>query len=218
MNGEYLAKMEDVLEVYNQEPVEDVDIICFDERPCQLIEDVYVPLAAQKGKVKKIDHTYKRKGTCALMLAYDIQGGIRYVQVSKQRRKVDYAHFMDWLDKTHYQHSSKVLLVQDNLNTHAYGSFYEHLPADRASELRNKYEFHFTPKNASWLNMAEIEFSSAVRQCLKKRIGSMEQLTREINQWAAKRNQDQVKISWSFTVPKARTKLKRQYDNVLNNL
>ena len=217
INGDYISHMEDVLEVYNQAPIEGVARVCFDERPCQLLEDVYVPIPMKAQKAKKIDHNYVRKGTCSLMLAYDLDRGERYVQVKKQRRKSDYADFMDWLQKTHYNEADKICLVQDNLNTHSYASFYENLPLERASELRRKYEFHFTPKNGSWLNMAEIEFSSAVRQCIRKRTKSMERLEADIKLWEADRNQKKIKISWSFTVPKARDKMKCQYIKLCDN-
>lgn len=210
--------MEDVLEVYNQTPIDGVARVCFDERPCQLLEDVYAPIKMKATKAKKVDHNYQRKGTCSLMLAYDLDRGERYIQVKKHRRKSDYADFMDWLEEKHYNQADKICLVQDNLNTHSYGSFYENLPLVRASTLRKKYEFHFTPKNGSWMNMAEIEFSSVVRQCLKKRTKSMDQLETDVKLWEAKRNEEKLKISWSFTVPKARDKMKNQYIKLYDNI
>ncbi len=210
--------MEEVLEIYDLEPTEGVARVCFDERPCQLIDDVFTPLPMKQGKARKIDHNYERKGTCALLLAYDIDRGERYVQISKQRRKIDYAKFMDWLETNHYKSTDRIHLIQDNLNTHCYGSFYENLPVERASELRHKINFHFTPKNGSWLNMAEIEFSSASRQCLNRRIGTIAEISKEINAWTTKRNHDKVKISWSFTVPKAREKMENQYIKVYDNV
>ncbi len=168
----------------------------------------------QKGKAKRVDSEYKRKGTCALFLAYDLEAGQRYAQVREHRGKADYAAFLDWVIRQHYQDKEKVLLVQDNLNTHRKGAFYEHLSLKRASELAGLLEFHFTPKHGSWLNMVEIEFSALVRQCLKRRIGSITQLKKEVKAWIIKRNHDKIKIHWSFTVNKAQEKLYSWYKKV----
>jgi hypothetical protein len=118
---------------------------------------------------------------------------------------------MDWFASTHYVATTKVQVVQDNLNTHTYGAFYEHLPAERAHQLKNTFEFHFTPKHGSWLNMAEIELSVLVRQCLDRRIASREELEREVLAWQNERNDATVKIAWTFTTPKARLKFQRHY-------
>jgi|SRR5690606_19766059 len=212
-NGEYLAKMEDVLEVYNTLPQSGVRRLCMDERPCQLIGDVYTPLPMKPGSVAKLDAEYEKKGTCVAFLAYDIDSGERYVWINKTRTKKDYAEFIDILcTNDQYAGAEKILLIQDNLNTHGYGSLYENLPINRAAELRRKIEFHFTPKHGSWLNAAEIEFSALSRQCLDRRIPSMEKMIEEVEAWQNKRNQLKVKVSWSFTVDMARDKLKRHYD------
>ena len=171
--------MENILDIYSSPPEESTARICFDERPCQLLADVYAPVPAQAGKIKLVDNEYSRQGTCCLLLAYDIDTGQRYTIVSKTRTKKDYAEFMDWLEKTHYSHREKITLIQDNLNTHTMGSFYEHLPKERAGQLRRKMDFQFTPKHASWLNMAEIEFSSVSLQCLRRRIPTMEEMEKD---------------------------------------
>lgn len=214
--------MEDVLELYAREPEKGKARVCFDERPCQLLNQVVEPLPMKEGKPARQDYEYKRKGTAVILLAYDIDTGQRYVQVRKQRKKEDYAQFMEWLAKEHYGHVEQIELVQDNLNTHSHGSFYEHLPAADARELARKFNFHFTPKHGSWLNMAEIEFSVAARECLSRRIGSMEELEREVLIWCEMRNSKASKIHWSFTVDTAREKLEKQYhkvntDNPLSN-
>lgn len=206
--------MEDVLELYEQEPVEGKARVCFDERPCQLLGEILEPLPMKEGKPKKQDNEYKRNGTAVILLAYDIDTGQRYVQVRKQRTKQDYAQFMEWLAKEHYGHVEQLELVQDNLNTHSYGSFYEHLAAADARELARKFNFHFTPKHGSWLNMAEIEFSVLARECLNRRIGSIEELEKEVLIWCDKRNSKAAKIHWSFTVNTAREKLAKQYQKV----
>lgn len=155
--------MEDVLEMYAQPATAGVALLCFDERPCQLLDDVVAALPTQADKVAKEDNEYVRKGTCVVLLAYDLDTGQRYTQVRQQRTKADYAQFMNDLISTHYADNERVDLVQDNLNTHKYGSFYEHLPVNKARTLSRKLQFHFTPKHSSWLNMAEIEFSALAR-------------------------------------------------------
>lgn len=206
--------------MYAQEPEPGKARICFDERPCQLLNDVVEPLPVKKGKPARQDYEYGRNGTAVILLAYDIDTGQRQVQVRKRRTKEDYAQFMEWLAKEHYQHVEQVELVQDNLNTHSYGSFYEILPAAHARELACQFNFHFTPKHGSWLNMAEIEFSVLARECLSRRIGSIEELEREALIWCEKRNSKAAKIHWSFTVNTAREKLEKQYHkvNADNNL
>lgn len=165
ITGEYLANMEDILDQYCVEAKPGVRRICMDERPCQLIGESYSPLPMKPKSIKKLDCEYQREGTCVVFLAYDIDSGERFVWVNKTRTKRDYAHFMDQLEhKSEYKEADKIIVIQDNLNTHKNGSFYENLPVQRAAELRRKMEFHYTPKHGSWLNMAEIEFSALSRQ------------------------------------------------------
>ena len=206
--------MEDVLDLYAQEPTAGKARICFDERPCQLLGEVVAPIPMKEAKLKKEDYEYTRQGTAVILLAYDIDTGQRYVQVRKQRTKKDYAQFMEWLIEEHYSHVEQVKLVQDNLNTHTYGSFYDHLPAEKARVLAQKFNFHFTPKHGSWLNMAEIEFSVLARECLQRRIESIEKLEQEVLIWTNNRNAKATKIHWSFTVNTARQKMASQYEKV----
>ena len=181
--------MEDVLSVYSQ-PVEvNRARLCFDERPCQLLNDVVAPLLVKPGKAAKEDNEYSREGTAVVLLAYDLDKGIRYTQVRKRRTKADYAEFMQEIVSTHYADVAHIDLVQDNLNTHKYGSFYEQLPVVQARSLSRKLVFHFTPKHGSWLNAAEIEFSALARQCLNRRIGSLDELTRQVELWTAETQQ-----------------------------
>jgi hypothetical protein len=211
IDGAYLANMEDVLDVYAQ-PVEPLTArLCFDERPCQLLGEILAPLPAAPGQVVKQDYEYERKGTACVLLAYDLDTHQRYVQVRQQRTKQDYAEFMDWLLKTHYAEKQQIHLVQDNLNTHQAGSFYEWLAVERAHQMKNQLTFHYTPKHGSWLNMAEIEFSALAKQCLDRRIATIETLEVEVLAWAQERNEKKVKINWLFDTPRARTKLKRHY-------
>lgn len=141
--------MEDVLAVYNRPAQPNRARICFDERPCQLLNDVVAPLPVKPGKAAKEDNEYVRQGTCVVLLAYDLDSGIRYTQVRKQRTKADYAEFMQHLVDTYYTDLEEITLIQDNLNTHKYGSFYEHLPLVQARALSRKLTFHFTPKHGS---------------------------------------------------------------------
>lgn len=212
--------MEDVLDVYtskqtSENPQQTLEVrLCFDERPCQLIGEVITPLPMQAGKPKREDYEYERQGTAVVLLAYDIDTGQRYVQVREQRTKKDYAQFMDWLVQQHYPQAYQIHIVQDNLNTHHAGSFYEHLPLERAYTLKNKFIFHYTPLHASWLNMAEIEFSALTKQCLDRRMASLTLLREEVIAWMQERNKKKVKIKWLFDTPKARSKLTRHYRKV----
>lgn len=206
--------MENLLELYAREPVAGKARVCFDERPCQLLGEVVEPLPMKPGKPEKQDNEYRRNGKAVILLAYDMDTGQRYLQVREQRTKKDYAQFMEWLAKEHYAHVEEIELVQDNLNTHSYGSFYENLPAREARELAHKLNFHFTPRHGSWLNMAEIEFSALARECLDRRIGSIEELEKQALIWCENRNRRATKIHWSFTVDNARQKLEGQYKKV----
>ncbi len=206
-----------MLAVYNRPTVPGVSRLCFDERPCQLLDDGLVPLPMQPGKSRKVDYEYVRQGTCVVLLAYDLERGQRYVQVRARRTKQDYAEFMQWVVSSHYPDARKLLLVLDNLNTHSYGAFYEQLPCERAFDLRQRLEFHFTPKHASWLNMAELEFAALVRQCLDRRLASQAQLEHEVLTWQDERNAAATTIQWTFTVSDARHKLKRHYQSVNSN-
>jgi hypothetical protein len=206
--------MEDVLDVYERPLNPLLPRICFDELPCQLLGDQLVPLEMRPGDTRKEDYAYERCGTCSLLLAYDIDRGQRYLQVRDHRTKADYAEFWDWLITTHYPNAAKIQVIQDNLNTHTYGAFYEQLSAKRAHQLKNLLEFHFTPKHGSWLNMAEIELSVLVRQTLNRRIPSQIELEREALAWQQERNAANVHIAWSFTTTNAREKLKRHYQNL----
>lgn len=206
--------MEDVLSIYAQPAIPGRARLCFDERPCQLLDDVVAPLPVKPGKAAKEDNEYIRQGTGVVLLAYDLDKGIRYTQTRKQRTKADYAQFMQHIISTYYADVEYVDLVQDNLNTHKYGSFYEHLPLSQARVLTRKLVFHFTPKHGSWLNTAEIEFSALARQCLNRHIGSLNELARQVTLWTTERNERAVKVHWSFTVAGATDKLKRWYEQV----
>lgn len=206
--------MEDVLALYAQAPNPKVARLCFDECSCQLLADFMPALPMLPGLVSKRDYEYIRQGTGVILLAYDLDRGQRYVQVRPQRTKRDYAQFMRWLITTHYADVDCVQLVQDNLNTHTFGAFYQHLPCEQAHALMQKLEFHFTPKHASWLNMAELEFSALARQCLDQRFATLAHLQQAVIAWADERNLARVRIQWTFTTQDARHKLRRHYQNL----
>lgn len=212
VDAEFLARMEHILHLYNQPYNAAEPLICFDERPCQLIEDTLSPIPMKSGRVKRQHYAYKRNGTCALLVAFEPLTGFRMIQVTEKRTKVDYAQFMEKI-KQHYHKAATIHIVQDNLSTHTKGAFYEAFSAKKAFEMAHKFEFHFTPVRASWLNMVEIELSVLARMCLNRRIPSIEILTSEIEQLVKERNLDQAKVNWQFTIDKARSKLNKHYFN-----
>lgn len=214
INGEYLANMEDVLDLYAQPQEEGIVRLCFDERPCQLIDHVLTPIPAKPNSTQKQHQEYLRNGVCNVLLAYNIDTGQRHLKVTTTKTKADYSHFMQWVVKEHYPTQAKIKLVHDNYQTHSYGAFYENLPFEEARQLKNKLEFHFTPKHGSWLNMAEMEFSSLSRQCLERRIANQEILESETLIWQKNRNLKALKVNWSFTTEKARVKLKNRYKEI----
>ncbi len=207
--------MEDILDLYEESYDPMRPVLCMDERPCQLIGDVVAPIPMKPGKPKKEDNEYERNGTCSVFIACEPLTGWRYLEVRKQRTKMDYAEFMERVSKQ-YPDAAVMRVVQDNLNTHTYGSFYENFDPEEARNLKNLFEFHYTPKKASWLNMAEIELSALSKQCLDRRIGDMETLESEAKAWEQKRNQQKIMIQWRFTTNHAREKLKRHYKAVRN--
>lgn len=206
--------MEEVLYQY-QLPYDPLrPLICFDERPCFLIEDVGTILPMSPGKAKRYHYEYGKNGSCCVFLAFEPHTGRRYVEVRARRTAVDYAEFMQTLSQRYYPHAEAIRLVQDNLNTHTPGSFFTVLPPEEAFELAQRFETHYTPKKGSWLNMAEIEFSALSQQCLDRRIPAFDTLRREVLAWAAKRNRDRKTVNWKFSQNDARSKLKRHYSNV----
>jgi len=188
-------------------------VVCYDERPCFLIGDQIEPVAMQTGQVRKEHYAYEKHGSCALLASIEPLTGNRLAQVHSQRTKKEYTLFCQAL-AAEYPDAIKIRLVQDNLNTHDVSAFYENLPADEAQALAERFEFYFTPKSASWLNMIEIEFSALTRLCLDRRIPSQELLEREVLSLVAQRKADKVKITWQFSVQAARSKLNSHYVKV----
>ena len=188
-------------------------VVCFDERPCFLIGDRLTPVPMQSGKVRKQHYTYEKLGSCALLAAIEPLTGRRLGQVHAQRTKREYTLFCQTLAAL-YPHAIKIRLVQDNLNTHNASSFYEHLSAAEAYALAQRFEFIYTPKTASWLNMIECEFAVISRLCLNRRIPTMEQLRVEVLALLDERRCKQITISWQFSLQAARSKLNSHYTRV----
>lgn len=208
-------RLEDLLDLYAQPYDPQQPVICVDERPCQLIGDRLTPLPMQPGQPKKEDTQYERHGVCCLLLAVEPLAGRRFAQVRLRRTKADYAEFMQAL-AAQYPDVTRLRVVQDNLNTHTAGSFYQAFDAATARQLTQRFEFHATPIHASWLNMAEIELSALSRQCLDRRIATLEELEREVLACVKERNDHAIKMTWRFTTPDARIKLKRHYQALKN--
>ena len=204
--------MEDVLHLYGLPYDEQRPVVCFDELPVQLLGEVVAPLPMKAGRAARFDYEYEREGTACLLVAFEPLTGRRIVETSRRRTKADYCRFMQRVAGM-FPAAEKVVLVQDNLNTHNASSFYEHLPAAEAFALAQRFEMHYTPKKGSWLNMAELELSAISRICLSRRIPSVEELDREVRALVKERNELKVKVEWQFSISQAREKLSRHYEN-----
>jgi hypothetical protein len=203
--------MEDVLEVYCQPYDPAVPKICMDEMGKNLVKDKYLPEPARPGQVAREDYTYEKEGRANLFVAYEPLAGKRLLKVTEHRTKKDWAHFMQEVLEEHYPEASKVVVVMDNLNTHTPASFYEVFPPAQAHALAERLEIHYTPRHASWLNIAEIELSVLARQGLAHNIASIEDLCQQVQSWQDHRNQRVGTVNWQFRTADARIKLKRLY-------
>lgn len=202
--------MEQVLDAYKRpyDPLR--PLICMDESPRQLIRATRLPLPIMPGQSEREDYEYERCGVCNIFMAVEPLAGKRLVRVTERKTRADWAYFLETI-AANYTHAEKITLVMDNLNTHTPGSLYETFPPAKAKELWERFEFIHTPKHGSWLNMAEIELNILIRQCLARRLESMELMSREVRAWQTQRNTLHAKINWQFTTDKCRTKLKRLY-------
>ena len=214
VDGNYVARMEDVLELYAEEADPKRPVVCFDESPTQLIGEVREPIPAAPGQPQRYDSEYKRNGTANLFVFLDAHQSWRHVKVTDQRTANDFAHCMRDLADVHYAEADVIRVVLDNLSTHTAGALYETFPAEEAHRLLQRLEFHYTPKHASWLNMVEIEIGVLRRQCLDRRIGERDRLEAEIAAWEKKRNESGARIKWMFTTERARVKLAPAYPQV----
>jgi hypothetical protein len=210
-HGAFVAQMEEVWDLYEKPYDSHRPLVCMDETSKQLVSDVQTPLPPQPGQTARQDYEYERQGVCNLFIGFEPLQSQRHVQVTNQRTAVDWAHFMQDLAEMHYPDAEKIVVVLDNLNTHGPGSFYEAFPPAEAKRLAARFEFHYTPKQGSWLNMAEIELSALSRMCLDRRIPDQATLTREVSAWESERNAKSVTVEWRFTTDDARIKLKKLY-------
>ena len=202
--------MEKVLDVYKQPYDLQNPVVCMDESPKQLIAETRIPIPASPGKSEKHDYEYKRLGACNIFVAFEPLTGNRMVEVTERRTKDDWAHFMEKIAGRH-ETAIKIKIVMDNLNTHEPGSFYEAFPPDKAKALWERFEFVYTPKHGSWLNMAEIELNVLTGQCLNRRMDDIEFVRKEVSAWENNRNNKNAKVNWQFTTDNARIKLSRLY-------
>jgi DDE superfamily endonuclease len=204
--------MEDLLHLYSLPYDERRPVVCFDELPVQLLGEVVAPLKMRAGSPARFDYEYEREGTAVLLVAFEPLTGRRLVETSRRRTKADYCRFMQRVAGM-FPAAEKVVLAQDNLNTHDASSFYENLPPAEAFTLAQRFEMHYTPKKGSWLNIAELELSALSRICLSRRISSIEGLDREVQALVKERNELKIKVEWQFSISQARAKLSRHYEN-----
>lgn len=214
-DAEFVAHMEDVLDVYSRPYDPNVPVLCMDEQPVQLVEEVKRPIKATKKHPKRVDYEYKRAGMVNIFMFAEPLACWRQVSVRERKTKVDWATEMAGLLEGRYAHCEKVLVVCDNLNTHTMGAFYEVFEPERARSLVRRIEFHPTPKHGSWLNIAENELSSMTRQCVAgRRIGSIEELRQETLAWHEDVNQQQRGVEWQMKIDDARAKLTSVYPKI----
>ena len=207
----FVAPMEDVLEVYQRAHDPTRPLVCLDETSKQLVEETRTPLPAKPGQLARYDYEYKRNGTANLFMMFAPLEGRRDVKVTERRTAVDYAHVLRDLSDIHYASATKIILVQDNLNTHVPASLYEAFSPAEARRIIERFEWHYTPKHGSWLNLAESELAVLSGQCLDRRIPDRPMLEREVVAWTAWRNTHNAKANWRFTTADARVKLKSLY-------
>lgn len=203
--------MEQVLDVYKMPYNEEFPVVCMDESPKQLIKETRQSINMKPGQDKKVDFEYERCGVCNIFMANEPLAGKRFVEIKSTKTKRDWALFIKELADNHYKTATRIKLVMDNLNTHAPSALYEVFEPEEAKRVWDRYEFIYTPKHGSWLNMAEIELNVLNSQCLSRRIDNIETVEEEVQSWCHSRNNLNAKINWQFTTDKARTKLKTLY-------
>ena len=208
---EYRKRMYRVLNLYNKSYDPMVPVVCFDEKSKQLLADARTPIPMRPGHVMKYDYEYRRNGTCNIFVAIEPRAGKHHIQVTDTRTRQDFASFMKWLIDRKYKKARKVMIVLDNLNTHFEKSFYETFSEKECSRLLKKIQFVYTPKHASWLNMAEIEINLLDHECLNRNIDNRQELENEVQAWCNDNNKEKRKINWSFTKYKADKKLSKYY-------
>lgn len=210
-NADFVAHMEDVLDLYHEPYDPNSPMICMDEQPIQMVKETRESIPMKPGYVQRCDYQYERAGVANAFMFCEPLTGQRYVSITERRTSVDWAYQIKNLLDHHYPKATKIRLVMDNLNTHNISSLYKAFPPDEARRLAKRLEIHHTPKHGSWLNIAEIELSCMTKQCLKDYIPDIQTLSSETTAWFKQRNQDIVTVNWQFSTEKARTQLKRLY-------
>ncbi len=211
-NADFVAKMEDVLDVYSLPYDENCPVICLDEKPYQLLDERRQPIPLKEGKPKRIDNEYERCGTCSIFVMCEPLKGWHHANARERRTAVDFAHEIDWLlTKSPYKNVPKIKFVMDNLNTHVIASLYKAFPASKARELAKRIQIHYTPKHGSWLNIAEISISILSKQCIDRRISDICTLNQEISVWEKDYNSNSGTVNWQFKTDDARIKLNKLY-------
>ena len=215
-NSQFVAQMEQVLDVYKRPYDCDYPVVCMDESPKQLIKETRVPITMKPGSDAKIDFEYERCGVANIFIASEPLKGKRFVEVTKQRTKIDWACFIKRIADEWYKKEKKIILVMDNLGTHKASALYEAFEPAEAKRIWDRFEFIYTPKHGSWLNMAEIELNVLNGQCLKRRMDNIKTLKEEVEAWQCNRNHKKSVINWQFKTTDARIKLKRLYPTILD--
>ena len=210
-NAAFVAAMEDILDVYQRPHDPDKPLVCLDETSKQLIVETRKPIPAEPGRPKREDYEHERNGVANLFMLFAPLEGWRHVKVTDRHAAVDYAQALKDLSDTHFPDAAKIVLVQDNLSTHKPASLYEAFPAAEARRLVERFEWHYTPKHGSWLDMAESELGVLATQCLDRRIPDKPSLTTQVAAWVERRNKHHAKANWQFTTADARVKLKTLY-------
>lgn len=213
-NAAFVAAMEHVLAVYQRPRDPNRPLVCVDEAAKQLVSETRAPIPISPGREARCDYEYRREGTASLFMAFAPLEGVRHVKVTAHRAKADYAEFLADLSDVHFADAEKIVLVQDNLNTHTPASLYATFPPEKARRIADRFEWVYTPKHGSWLNMAEAEISVLSRQCLKERVASQDALAADTKAWETRRNAQKAIANWQFTNEHARVKLRKLYPSI----
>lgn len=217
-NAGFVCAMEDILEVYKRPYDANRPVVCLDESSKQQVKEVRLPLPVMLGQPERFDCEYERNGVSNLFMMFEPLAGWRHVEVTDHRTARDWAQQVKWLVNERYPEAEKIVLVEDNLNTHSPASLYKAFEPQEARRILENLELHYTPKHGSWLDMAEIELSILSRQCLSRRIPDQETLRREVNAWEARRNEHQSKMEWHLSTEDARIKLKKLYPTLPDSI
>lgn len=214
-NGQFVAAMEEVLDVYKRPYARKYPVVCMDESPKQLIRETRVPIKMRSGWATRCDFEYERCGVCNIFMANEPLLGKRHVKITQRKTKLDWAEFVREIADDLYPKAAKITLVMDNLATHKPGALYEAFSPAEAKRIWDRFDFVYTPRHGSWLNMAEIELNVLTKQCLNRRIDNMETIKDEVRAWQSCRNGKKAVINWRFTAKDARIKLRRLYPTIL---